>query len=146
MGESKIPIYAYVDESGNTGKNIFDPSQPDYYTAALLSKGNFDAYYTDRIRAIAAKVGATSIHASELGLGRLDTIAADLFDLLLRAGPDFFLCRVEKKYLLATKMLDARTPRSPGTTTISDLSRSYWPSSSDTSSPTPLHTTSGSVS
>ncbi len=106
MGESKIPIYAYVDESGNTGKNIFDPSQPDYYTAALLSKGNFDAYYTDRIRAIAAKVGATSIHASELGLGRLDTIAADLFDLLLRAGPDFFLCRVEKKYLLATKMFD----------------------------------------
>ncbi len=40
MGESKIPIYAYVDESGNTGKNIFDTDQPDFFTAALVSKGD----------------------------------------------------------------------------------------------------------
>lgn len=106
MGQSKIPIYAYVDKSGNTGKNIFDPSQPDYYTAALVGKGDFDAYYTDRIRAIAAKVGVTSIHANELGFGRLEIIAGDLIDLLWKAGTHFFVSRVEKKYLLATKMFD----------------------------------------
>ncbi|WP_247493130.1 hypothetical protein, partial [Bradyrhizobium sp. 142] len=36
MGASKIPIYVYVDESGNTGKNIFDEAQPDFFTAALV--------------------------------------------------------------------------------------------------------------
>ena len=106
MGESKVPIFAYVDESGNTGKNIFDPSQPDYYAGALVTKGDFDVRYTDRIAKIAAKVGATSIHANELGLVKLETIASDLYDLLSKAGAHFFVSRVEKKYLLATKMFD----------------------------------------
>jgi hypothetical protein len=68
MGASKIPVYIYVDESGNTGKNIFDPKQADYYTAALVTKGDFDVVYTERVRAIASKVGEISVHASELGL------------------------------------------------------------------------------
>jgi hypothetical protein len=87
-------------------KNIFAPSQQDYYTAALISKGDFDASYILRFKAIAAKVGTTSIHANELGLGCLEAIAADLFDLILKSGAYFFVSRVEKKYLLATKMFD----------------------------------------
>jgi hypothetical protein len=106
MGESKIPIYAYVDESGNTGKNIFDKDQPDYYTAALVTKGNFDVHYAQRVKVIAGKVGAIAIHANELGLGKLELIAGALFDLLDRAGAHFFVSRVEKRYLLATKMFD----------------------------------------
>ncbi|MCK1640179.1 DUF3800 domain-containing protein [Bradyrhizobium sp. 157] len=106
MGESKIPIYAYVDESGNTGKNIFDPSQPDYFAGALIAKGDFDIRYTDHIQKIAGKVGVTAIHANELGLGKLETIAADLYKLLSNANTQFFVSRVEKKYLLATKMFD----------------------------------------
>jgi hypothetical protein len=106
MGESKIPIFAYVDESGNTGKNIFDQAQPNFYTAALLSKGNFDALYTERIRAVARKVGSETIHANELGLDRLETIADDLYALLESSKAHFFLCRVEKRYLLAAKMFD----------------------------------------
>ena len=30
MGESKLPLYAFVDESGNTGHNLFDVNQPDF--------------------------------------------------------------------------------------------------------------------
>ena len=106
MGGSKIPIHAYVDESGNTGKNIFDKDQPDFFTAALVSKGDFDARYGARIRAIAQNAGATAIHANELGLGGLEKIARDLYLLLEESGAHFFLSRVEKKYLLATKMFD----------------------------------------
>lgn len=106
MGEARTPLFAYVDESGNTGRNIFDTAQPDYYTAALVSRGDFDRNYGDKVRAIAGKVGATAIHATELGLGRLETIADDLLRLLHRAGATFFVSRVEKKYLLATKMFD----------------------------------------
>lgn len=106
MGESRTPLFAYVDESGNTGKNIFDKAQPDYYTAALVSRGDFDLNYGAAVRAIAAKVGATAIHANELGLGRLELIADDLLQLLVTARATFFVSRVEKKYLLATKMFD----------------------------------------
>jgi hypothetical protein len=106
MGDSKLPFYVYADESGNTGKNIFDTSQPDYYTAALISKGNFDTRYDRQIREIAAKVGAPSVHANELGLGRIEVIAGDLVTVLEGSGAIFFVSRVEKKYLLATKMFD----------------------------------------
>ena len=106
MGESKVPIYAFVDESGNTGKNIFDPAQPDYFAGALITKGDFDVHYADRIKAIAARVSSTAIHANELGLAKLETIASDLYELLRSSGAHFFVSRVEKKYLLATKMFD----------------------------------------
>jgi hypothetical protein len=106
MGESKIPIFAYVDESGNTGKNIFDQAQPDFYTAALVNKGDFDAIWGGRIKAIARKVGADAVHANELGLGRLEAIADDLYALLEASRAHFFLSRVEKRYLLAVKMFD----------------------------------------
>ena len=106
MGESKIPIFAYVDESGNTGKNIFDQAQPDFYTAALVHKGDFDASWADRVKAIAKIVGVETIHANELGLGRLEAIADDIEALFVKSGAHFFLSRVEKRYLLATKMFD----------------------------------------
>jgi hypothetical protein len=67
MGEARIPIYAYVDESGNTGKNIFDEAQPDYFTAALVNVGDFDDRWGRQIEEIAKSVGAQAIHANELG-------------------------------------------------------------------------------
>ena len=45
MGDSKIPLFAYVDETGNTGHNLFDEAQPDFFTAALVTKGDFDIQY-----------------------------------------------------------------------------------------------------
>ena len=106
MGQSNIPIYAYVDETGNTGKNIFDKAQPDFLTAALISKGDFDIAWGDQIRAVAQRCGLNAVHANELGLGRLETIAGELNDILERSNAHFFLSRVEKRYLLATKMFD----------------------------------------
>src|SRR6185437_6351215 len=106
MGASKLPIFAYVDETGNTGKNIFDANQPDFITAALVNKGDFDAQWGAQIRTIAAQVGSNAIHANELGLGRLETIAEQLFDVLAASDAHFFVSRVEKRYLLATKMFD----------------------------------------
>lgn len=106
MGASKVPFYIYVDESGNTGKNIFDAAQPDYFTASVISKGDFDALYNQQIRIIASKLGAVAVHANEFGLGKLELIAEDLFLLIQRSGVMFFVSRVEKKYLLATKIFD----------------------------------------
>ncbi len=105
MGQAKFPIHAYVDETGNTGHNLFDESQPDFFTAALVTRGDF-ASYGARLAAIATKVGAAALHAKQLGFGRIETIAGDLQALLEAARARFFISRVEKRYLLITKIFD----------------------------------------
>jgi hypothetical protein len=106
MGQSKVPIFAYVDESGNTGKNIFDEAQPDFFTAAVVSKGDFDALWGARLGEVAAAAGVDALHGKELGLAKLESIAPQLFTALEKSNAHFFLSRVEKRYLLATKMFD----------------------------------------
>jgi len=107
MGESKVPIYAYVDESGNTGRNIFDNDQPDFFTAAIITKGDFDARHRSSIGKLAQGLGQESLHAKKLGIRRLEEISTDLVRILRAGNAHFFVSRVEKKYLLATKMFDA---------------------------------------
>jgi hypothetical protein len=107
MGESKIPLYAFVDETGNTGHNLFDEAQPDFFTAALITKGDFDDYYRDQALALTDTLGVKSLHGKELGLGRIEAIAVDFLSLLKRAKANFFISRVEKRYLLAAKVFDS---------------------------------------
>lgn len=106
MRASKIPLYAYVDETGNTGHNLFDETQPHFYTAALITKGDFDAVFADRTRSLARELGIDSLHGKELGLAKIETIASAFLRLLHAAKATFFVSRVEKKYLLGTKLFD----------------------------------------
>jgi hypothetical protein len=107
MGESKFPIYAYVDETGNTGHNLFDENQPDFFTAALVTKGDFDIAFATSAQTLAQRLGAGSLHGKELGIHRLEAVAADLLRLLHCSKAHFFVSRVEKRYLLATKLFDS---------------------------------------
>lgn len=99
-------MFAYVDETGNTGSNVFDANQPWFMTAALLTKSNFDVVYGARVKTIARRFGKDALHANELGLERLDGIAADILKILKDADARFFLSRLEKRYLAATKVMD----------------------------------------
>jgi hypothetical protein len=100
-------MYAYVDESGNTGYRIFDPEQPVFLTAAMLTKTNFDLVNTGNLSSIAMKVGAPALHANELGIGRIEEIADDLLRVVKKADARFFVSRLEKRYLAAAKVFDA---------------------------------------
>ncbi|MBC1181197.1 hypothetical protein HF680_00800 [Brevundimonas sp. WCHBH090558] len=115
MGEARTPLFAYVDESGNTGRNIFDTAQPDYYTAALVSRGDFDRNYGDQVRAIAGKVGATAIHANELGLGRLGGEGASLE-----------ACDEEGRLALPADQAGSPIVECPRTNEQSDRARPRW--------------------
>jgi hypothetical protein len=99
-------MWAYVDESGNTGNRIFDRDQPVFLTAAMATKTNFDLVYGREVAAIARKLGAEALHASELGVGRIEAIAGDLRKVIRAAAAKFFISRVEKRYLAATKVYD----------------------------------------
>lgn len=37
-------MLAYVDESGNTGRNLFDKDQPFFYCAALMRRLRFEIF------------------------------------------------------------------------------------------------------
>jgi Protein of unknown function (DUF3800) len=99
-------MYAYVDESGNTGFRIFDPDQPLFITAAIMTKTNFDAIRKGELAAISRKVKVTALHANELGVARIEEIADDLLRLVKKADARFFVSRVEKMYLAAAKIFD----------------------------------------
>jgi hypothetical protein len=99
-------MYAYVDETGNTGRNIFDPEQPLFITAALITKTNFDLLHKQDIKAIASKIGKSELHANEIGIEGIEKIAEELLKLFKKCDARFFISRVEKKYLVVTKFVD----------------------------------------
>lgn len=99
-------MHAYVDETGNTGAAIFDAAQPLFITAAMMTRNDFDARFSGEVAAVAARLGVEELHAADLGVGRLEEVAADLLAILRRAGPAFALSRVEKRYHLAGKVID----------------------------------------
>jgi hypothetical protein len=99
-------MYAYVDETGNTGNRIFDPNQPLFITAAMMTRGNFDIIQKAGVAAIAKKAGVQALHANELGIAKVEDIAGELLKLVKAANARFFLSRVEKRFLAATKVMD----------------------------------------
>ncbi|MFX5494062.1 hypothetical protein ABTD62_20205, partial [Acinetobacter baumannii] len=88
------------------GHNIFDEKQPDFFTAALITKGDFDLIYSESVLRLASRFNEEALHAKDRGFGRLEQIAPDLLRIVRGARASFFVSRVEKKYLLATKMFD----------------------------------------
>ena len=99
-------MYAYVDETGNTGAKLLDGDQPLFVTAALMTRSDFDRRFGADMRSIAKSLGVAELHAADLGVGRIETIARDLLRIVRKAGPTFFLARVEKRYVLASKVVD----------------------------------------
>lgn len=99
-------MWAYVDESGNTGNKLFDNNQPVLLAAAMATKTNFDLVYRNDVAAIASKAGARALHANELGVGRIEPIARDLRKLIRAADAKFVISRIEKRYLAAAKIYD----------------------------------------
>lgn len=99
-------MYAYIDETGNTGKNIFDEDQPLFLTAALISKVNFDLLERETFFRISSRFGAKALHANELGEAAVEAYAPDVLRILEKHDCRFFISRSEKRYLAVTKLVD----------------------------------------
>lgn len=99
-------MWAYIDETGNTGNRIFDPEQPIFITAALMTRTNFDLTRSNSVGRIAKSLGVNALHANELGISRIEEIAPGLQKVLKAADARFFVARLEKRYLAAAKVFD----------------------------------------
>jgi hypothetical protein len=99
-------MFTYIDETGNTGGNLFDPEQPWFATIALMTKANFDVLEHSSMTSLHMALGGSDIHANSLGGQRIEWIALPLLARLKRRDGRFLISRVEKHYLAATKIVD----------------------------------------
>jgi hypothetical protein len=99
-------MYAYVDETGNTGGNIFDKDQPLFITGALITKDDYDKAYNSQIRKLASRFGLKSLHANELGEAKIDIVAPEILNIFINSRAQFFVSKVEKSFLLVAKLMD----------------------------------------
>jgi len=74
-------MYFYVDESGHTGANIFDDTQPILYYGVLSSQLNVDDVARNAVTELREILGVKRLHANELGMGRLVEISKGLIHL-----------------------------------------------------------------
>lgn len=90
-------MYYYIDESGQTGLNLFDDSQPFLYYGVLSSKYDLDLVASSTIRYLRNQLGVERLHASELGNARLVDIVDEIDELQIRYDFNFDFYRLVKK-------------------------------------------------
>lgn len=99
-------MYAYVDESGNTGPNLFDENQPIFTYGTLITRNDFDDHFSSEVKRLAERTETGVFHAAEMGVAKISPIAFDLSQILKKADAKIHICRVRKVDLAATKLFD----------------------------------------
>jgi hypothetical protein len=74
-------MFFHVDESGNTGNNLFDANQPRLSYALLSSRLNVDVLGTRLHRSMLKVLEQEGLHANALGVDRLTRIVHQLIEL-----------------------------------------------------------------
>jgi hypothetical protein len=98
-------MFAFIDESGHTGKKISDISQPNFYTLGIISKLNPDVLLRNDVNFICQQYGIKELHGAELGHS-IEVVAPAIYKVLQKLSPKFFLAEVDKKYLAYAKLYD----------------------------------------
>jgi len=89
-------MYCFVDESGNTGLELFDPNQPVLYYGLLSAPANLDVVAEPFLKDLRQSLGVKRIHANELGVGRLTSVAEGLVRFSKKNDLRFSLLKVAK--------------------------------------------------
>ena len=89
-------MFFHIDESGNTGNNLFDSAQPRLSYGVLSSLRNVDALCINIHKQIQRKISDDQIHANRLGIGGLVEIAPYLIEIQKKMKFDFDYYFIEK--------------------------------------------------
>jgi hypothetical protein len=100
-------MYFHVDESGNTGNNLFDSAQPTLSYGVLSSLGNVDELGAGIHRAVLSSLGVESLHAAELGMERIDSIVPLLTELHVQMDFNFDYYFIEKPTYALVQFFEA---------------------------------------
>ena len=90
-------MFAYIDESGHTGTNLFDPIQPYFFNAAMSSETDFDIAFGQEVSQIAERFNLESLHAREIGPDGVEAIANSVGELVKRSQVKFHFVVANKQ-------------------------------------------------
>lgn len=99
-------MYIYIDESGNSGVNINDASQPYFYTLSLISESDFENKIKCQMAHIRKNLNCNELHGNELGISRIDSIAETLLSIIKKYNISFNLSIIEKNYIPLASFVD----------------------------------------
>lgn len=99
-------LHIYIDETGNTGNNLFDKNQRFFINGVLICDGDFNEKYGRFIKKLAERVNVQELHGNELGLGRIELIAEDVTRILAEEDIDLFFSIIDKVFLGKLKFFD----------------------------------------
>ena len=74
-------MFFHIDESGNTGLNLFDENQRRLSYGVLSSRLNVDVLGASLHRKMTRHLGINALHANEMGMYGIDQIADELYAL-----------------------------------------------------------------
>jgi len=100
-------MFFHIDESGNTGNNLFDVSQPRLSYGVLSSTKNSDVLCKDIHNKILEQIGKEYIHANVLGIGGLCDIAPELIEIQKQINFDFDYFFIDKITFALTMFFEA---------------------------------------
>lgn len=89
-------MYFYVDESGQTGLNLFDESQPVLYYGVLSSPVDLNVRARKAVEGMRTKFGVDRLHAADLGVAKLSTIAGKLAVIQKECSVNFDIYKIDK--------------------------------------------------
>ena len=99
-------MYRYADESGHSGKYIFN--EPTfYYQGAILSAVDTEPLLSTVAGKYIQELGVSRLHANELKPFMVERIASAFLELLKGIEWKFHLTIIEKPYLAVTKFVDS---------------------------------------
>jgi hypothetical protein len=99
-------MYIYADESGHTGKHIFN--EPEYYfQGALLSTTDVEPILATVAGKFIHELGVERLHANELPLRHIENITSAFIELLSNINWKYHITIIEKQYLSITKFVDS---------------------------------------
>jgi hypothetical protein len=106
--KGKSPVLGYSDETGNSGNNLFDSGQPEFWTGTLICGTDLDRAGA-AIHAECLKLtGRPELHGNALGLSGIEKIASLPQEFFGRDECHFLFTRIEKNTLASAKLFDVR--------------------------------------
>ena len=100
-------MFFHIDESGNTGMNLFDENQPRLSYGVLSSRLNVDALGARAHREMTRRLGASALHASEIGVSGIAKVADELYGLQKRFRFGFDYYYIDKSAFALVILFDA---------------------------------------
>jgi hypothetical protein len=101
-----MTLYAYTDESGNSGLDLFRSGEPTFYTLTAISRYDLDVEAASLVQRWSDVLFTRRLHAHRLGVAGIAQIADELADAIAQWDCHFAITVVEKLMVGRLKFFD----------------------------------------